>query len=248
MLADLRRAFSLLTVLPFGGASDTEGSPGRAMAYFPLVGAVVGGVLAGVGALLEWSGLTAHVSLLSAALVLVVWVVLTGALHLDGWADCCDGLFVPVERTRRLEIMKDPHVGGFGVVGLVLLLLVKWAALVWVLTSSRYLLILVAVPAVARWTVVIAAKGFVSARPGGMGDVFRGGFGRWGLAVATVVALAAAAPLLWLGAVIWAAAALAFLALAFFARARLGGLTGDVYGGVVELGETAALVALCFIL
>ncbi len=247
MLADFRRAFSLLTILPAGGPVDAEGSPGRAMAFFPVVGAVIGGVLAGVAALLEWSGLTGRVSFLAAALVLVVWTGLTGALHLDGWADCCDGLFVPVDRARRLEIMKDPRVGGFGVVGLLLLLAVKWAALAWVLTTSYSLLALVAVPALARWAVVIAARSFPSARPGGMGDVFRQGLDGWSLTVATLVALAAALPLLWVGAVLWAVTALAFLALAFLARARLGGLTGDVYGGIIELGETAALVALCFL-
>ncbi len=247
MLADLRRAFSLLTILPAGGPARAEGTPGRAMAFFPLVGAFIGGVSAGVAALLEWSGLTGRVSLMSAALVLVVWAVLTGALHLDGWADCCDGLFVPVDRERRLDIMKDPRVGGFGVVGLTLLLLVKWAALSWVLTTSHALLALVAVPALARWAAVVAARSFASARPGGMGDVFRQGLGGWSIAVATLVALAAAAPLLWVGAVLWAVVTAAFLALAFLARARLGGLTGDVYGGIIELGEAAALVALCFV-
>jgi adenosylcobinamide-GDP ribazoletransferase len=247
MLADLRRAFSLLTILPAGGPVDTEGSPGRAMAFFTVVGAVIGGVLAGVAALLEWSGLTGRVSFLAAALVLVVWTALTGALHLDGWADCCDGLFVPVDRTRRLEIMKDPHVGGFGVVGLVLLLAVKWAALAWVLTTSYSLLALVAVPTLARWAAVIAARSFSSARPGGMGDAFRQGLGGWSIAVATLVALATALPLLWVGAVVWAVVVAAFLALAFLARARLGGLSGDVYGGIIELGEAAALVALCFL-
>jgi len=138
-------------------------------------------------------------------------------------------------------------VGGFGVVGLLLLLAVKWAALAWVLTTSHSLLALVAVPALARWTVVIAARSFPSARPGGMGDAFRQGLDGWSLTVATLVALAAALPLLWVGAVLWAAGAAAFVALAFLARARLGGLTGDVYGGIIELGETTALVALCFL-
>ena len=179
--------------------------------------------------------------------MLVVWTVLTGALHLDGWADCCDGLFVPVDRARRLEIMKDPRVGGFGVVGLTLLLLVKWAALGYVLTTSQALLALVAVPALARWAAVVGARSFASARPGGMGDVFRRGLGGWSLAVVTIIALAAIAPLLWVGAVLWAVVTVAFLALAFFARARLGGLTGDVYGGIIELGEAVALVALCFV-
>jgi adenosylcobinamide-GDP ribazoletransferase len=247
VLADLRRAFTLLTVLPARGPADAEGLPSRAMAFFSVVGAVIGGILAGVAALLQWSGLTDRTSVLAAALVLVVWTVVTGALHLDGWADCCDGLFVPVERARRLEIMKDPHVGGFGVVGLALLLAVKWAALAWVLTTSYSLLALVAVPALARWAAVVAARSFPSARPGGMGDSFRQGLDGFSLTVVTLIALAAVLPLLWVGAVLWAAVIVAFLALAALARIRLGGLTGDVYGGIIELGETAALVVLCLL-
>jgi adenosylcobinamide-GDP ribazoletransferase len=259
VLADLRRAVSLLTVLPVGapaldvGASDVQADdtsssrPGRAMAFYPLVGAVIGGVLAGAAALLHWSGLTTHIPLLAAAIVVAVWVGLTGGLHLDGWADCCDALFVPANRERRLAIMKDPHLGGFGVIGLVLLLLAKVAAVQGILLGARPLLVLLAVPAVARWAVVVAARAFPSARPGGMGDFFRQGLGWWPLAVATLFALAAAVPLLWRGVVVWAVVIVVLLLLALLARSRLGGLTGDVYGAVIELGETVVLVALCFL-
>ncbi|MCL4466154.1 MAG: adenosylcobinamide-GDP ribazoletransferase, partial [Chloroflexi bacterium] len=96
-------------------------------------------------------------------------------------------------------------------------------------------------------TSVLAAYAFPSARPGGMGDHFRRGLTWRGLLVATLFALAAAGPLVWRGAVIWAAAVVACAALAFLARARLGGLTGDVYGAIIEAGETLALVTLCFL-
>jgi adenosylcobinamide-GDP ribazoletransferase len=247
MFADLRRALGLLTVLPVRAPISDTTSPGRAMAYYPLVGAVIGGILAGIAALLHWSGLTTSVPLLSAAIVLALWGGLTGGLHLDGWADCCDALFVPVDRERRLEIMKDPRLGGFGAVGLVLLLLVKLAALQGVLGKPHSLLSLVAVVAVARLGAVVVAYAFPSARPGGMGDYFRRGLSWRGLSVCAVIALAAAAPLLWRGAVVWAAVAVACVLLASLAKARLGGLTGDVYGAVVELGETLALVVLCFL-
>ncbi len=247
MLADLRRAFALLTILPLRDLTSSQRPFGRAMAFYPFVGAVIGGVLAGVTALLQWSDLAAQAPLVAAAIVLGVWAALTGGLHLDGWADCCDALFVPVDRARRLEIMKDPRLGGFGAVGLVLLLLVKFAALAHVLQSDHRLLVLAAVPAVARWAAVVSAWSFSSARPGGMGDLFRAGLDVRTVVIATLFALAAILPLLWRGAVVWAAAAVAFLAFAFLARQRLGGLTGDVYGGIIELGETTALVAICFL-
>jgi adenosylcobinamide-GDP ribazoletransferase len=143
--------------------------------------------------------------------------------------------------------MTDPRLGGFGVIGLVLLLVVKFAALQGIMGKPHALLTLVAVAAVGRFAAVVAAYSFPSARPGGMGDYFRRGLKWPGLSVAVAIAAAAAAPLLWRGAVIWAAAAAACLILALVAKARLGGLTGDVYGAIVEGGETLALAALCFL-
>ena len=101
MINDLRNAFAFLTTLP-AGYTDTA-RPGRAFAYFPLVGLAIGCLL----------GLTGYIAQLSftpsiaAFLVLVVWVVVTGGLHLDGFGDACDGLLAAVSPERRLEIMKD---------------------------------------------------------------------------------------------------------------------------------------------
>jgi adenosylcobinamide-GDP ribazoletransferase len=244
---DFLRAIGLLTILPVRVPTDDAAPPGRAMAFYPLVGALIGALLAGMAWLAARSGLAEAAPLLPAALLLAAWAGLTGALHLDGWADCCDALFVPVSRERRLEIMKDPRLGGFGAAGLILLLLVKLAALDGALRSPHAFPALIAIPALARWAAVIAAKAYPSARPGGMGDYFRRGLGGRELVIATGLAALAAGPLLWGGLILWAAAGLALLAMARLARSRLGGLTGDVYGAIIELAETAALVALCAI-
>ncbi len=131
-MGDLLRALSLLTALPVRARWDESVQPGRAMAVYPLAGALIGLVVAllaaGVGAVSP--------ALLAAALTLAGWAAVTGLLHLDGWSDCCDGLLAPLERTRRLEIMKDPRLGSFGVAGLALLLLVKLAALEGVLAAT----------------------------------------------------------------------------------------------------------------
>ncbi|PKO23291.1 MAG: adenosylcobinamide-GDP ribazoletransferase [Chloroflexi bacterium HGW-Chloroflexi-1] len=244
---DFLRALGLLTVLPVRVPVDDGAPPGQAMAFYPLIGALIGAGLAGLAWLLRLLGLAENAPLLPAALLLATWAGLTGALHLDGWADCCDALFVPVSRERRLEIMKDPRLGGFGAAGLILLLLIKLAALQGVTASPHALPALIAIPALGRWASVIAAKAYPSARPGGMGDFFRRGLGRRELVIATVCASLAAVGLLWRGAILWAVVALALLALASLARARLGGLTGDVYGATIELAETAALVVACFL-
>ena len=227
------------------------------MAAYPLIGAVIGALLVGLAWLLTtgigWlqglaGGSGAGLSpLLTAALILVAWAAITGMLHLDGWADCCDALVAPLSRERRLEVMKDPRLGSFGGAGLILLLLVKLAAVAEVLTPAAgrplaALLPLLVVPVLGRWAIVIAAASFPLARPDGMGASFRRGLGRREIILATLTAAVACVVLGWRGPVLWAAAGLTLLGVGRLATARLGGLTGDVYGAIVELTETVTLV------
>lgn len=245
MIGDLLRALSLLTRLPVRARWE-DAVPGRAMAAYPLVGALIGAALAGLAWLLM-VGIGAGTGL-AAALILAAWAGLTGMLHLDGWADCCDALVAPLSRERRLEVMKDPRLGSFGAAGLVLLLLVKLAALAELLAPAadrplRALLPLLLAPVLGRWAAVIAAAAFPLARPDGMGAAFRRGLGRREIILATLTAAVLCAILGWRGPVLWATAGLTLLGLARLAVARLGGLTGDVYGALIELAETVALVA-----
>lgn len=249
MIGDFLRALSLLTRLPVRARWD-DAIPGRAMAAYPLVGALIGAALAGLGWLLTAAaGAGAG---LTAALILAAWAGLTGMLHLDGWADCCDALVAPLSRERRLEVMKDPRLGSFGAAGLILLLLVKLAALAEVIGAAAgrppsALLPLLLAPVLGRWAVVIAAAAFPLARPDGMGAAFRLGLGRREITLATLTAAALCAILGWRGPLLGAAAGLALFGLARLATARLGGLTGDVYGAIIELTETAVLVAASFL-
>jgi cobalamin synthase len=113
ILADFALAWRLLTVIPLPfPAEDFTRPAGPAAAYFPLVGLVLGLVLAGA----DWLLALALPQGVAATLLLVVWVGLTGMLHLDGFMDACDGLLPPRDPDRRLEIMKDSRVGAFGVV------------------------------------------------------------------------------------------------------------------------------------
>jgi adenosylcobinamide-GDP ribazoletransferase len=246
---DFLRAIGLLTVLPVHPRWDERTVAGRAMAFYPLVGVLIGGALAGLAFLLSKTSLTETAPLLLAALILAAWAGITGGLHLDGWADCCDALFVPVSRERRLEILHDPRLGSFGGIGLAVLLLVKLAAIQGILASPAGLSVLVVVPTVARWALVIAARAFPLARSDGMAARFRQGLDAREVGVATVtavlVAALATALVGWRGLAPLVVAPLTMLIKARLAVARLGGLTGDVYGAIVELAETAALVAVC---
>lgn len=233
-MRNLRIAFGLMTILPFRLPDDwSAGDSGRASVWYPLVGLVIGALtwLAWTGAMLLFPPLVAGV------IALVVWVALTGGLHLDGLADCCDGLLASTPAERRLEIMKDPHVGAFGVTGLILVLLLKAAAL----TSVSSLGILLAT-SFARWCILVAGL-LPLARPSGMGADFAAGFRRLFLLWGAILPLGIAF-LLGARGVLSALAGLGAAALILWlAKSRIGGVTGDVFGMLVEVVETVVLLA-----
>lgn len=236
-MTGLLTALTFLTTLPIPlRRMDKPDSLGRAAPWFSLVGALLGGLLwlafAGLGWLFPQT--------IVAALVTALWALITGGLHLDGLADCCDGLLAAAVPERRLEIMRDPRLGTFGGVGLALFLLLKFLAVLSLPPDLR-LAGLVLAPALARWLLLPAALQ-PQARPGGLGAAFAGQLSRWGLLVGalTPAALATLFGLhAWLAAAMGCLAALAAVALA---RRRLGGVTGDVFGLVVELSELAVLL------
>lgn len=241
----LALAVGMLTVLRIpvpGTAGPAELR--RSTALYPLVGLLVG-VAPAVILFLPLPELP------RAMLALAAWVLVTGALHLDGWADCCDAALAPPggapeeTRERRLAILKDPRLGTFGVVGLVLLLLLKGSAL----ASVPAIAPLFAAP-VGRWTMVLLLRAIPPARPDGLGATFSGavpiGAATGMLAAVLVALLAILLPLsLWgwpLGAVLAGMLAGALIG-AFLAR-RFGGVTGDVCGAAGEGAELAVLLAL----
>jgi len=204
----------------------------RAGVWFPAVGLLIGALLAGLSLLLAQF----FPSTVTAVLVVAAWAAVTGGLHLDGLADCGDGLLPPVNRERRLEIMRDPRVGAFGVTVLLLLLLLKVAALAALPTMWMALLV---APVWARWLILVAMQR-PSARPEGMGAAQQLKLSPTQialLALLPVTVTAVAGIWHWL---LWpatAAAVLAALVLLRFAEQRLGGVTGDVFGAVVEVSE-----------
>ena len=226
-----------MTTLPFKLPADwSAGDSGRASVWYPFVGLVVGAItwLAWKCASLVFPAWVAGV------VTLVVWVVLTGGLHQDGLADCCDGLLSSTSVERRLEIMKDPHVGAFGVIGLVLVLMLKAAALGSLAAVSGFGILLAA--SLARWCILPAAL-LPLARPSGMGADFALGFRRsfiiWGAILPLAIAIFLGVP-----GIVSALAGLGTAGLILWlAKSRIGGVTGDVFGMVVEIVETAVLSA-----
>ncbi len=212
----------------------------RAVGLFPLAGAGIGALVAVLDALAR-QVLPVDVS---GAVALAALAVLTGGLHLDGLADAADGLLGPLERTRRLEVMREGGIGAFGAAAVALVLLVEFAALGHLAAASR-VPALVGALALSRFAMSLAVGAFPYARLSGAGSAFKAGLGAFDVVVATAIAAIVAATLLVeRGIALLLIVAVVALAVGAFARARLGGLTGDVYGAIAELAFAVSLIAL----
>ena len=213
---------------------------GRSLACFPLIGALLGLVLAA----LDRALLLALPLPVVTVLLLIAGTLLTGGLHLDGLMDTCDGVFGGRTRERRLEIMRDSRVGSYGVLAGALQLLLKYAVLVTLPVVWRGpALVLSAL--CGRWAMAAAMWAFPYARAEGLGSGFKAGVTAPVVIVATVLAAALAwATLGGLG----GAALLAVVAVTWGLAAALGravgGLTGDCYGALNEVAEATVLVTL----
>lgn len=245
-MRSLLLAISFLTIFPVYGnriADDREFS--TSLYFYPLVGFIIGTILllVGKGAEMLEPGLAAE------SLVLLAWVAVTGALHLDGLIDSADGLFSGRERERKLEIMKDSRVGAMGAVVLVMAVLLKLAFLDHLAPLDTVWVLLVA-PAAGRFIMVYAICRYPYARSaGGLGAAFGGQAGWPQLGAAALVLIAGA----WL-AFAWTAVLTALIAVmagmtaaAWIAR-QLGGVTGDVFGALCECTETVFIIAAAFLL
>lgn len=231
---DILAAFGLLTRLPLPFRPPR---PAGAWAW-PLAGAGVGLLLAALASVLMAADLPAG---LVAAAVLGAQMLLTGALHEDGLADCADGFWGGHDRTRRLAIMKDSRIGSYGTLALVVTALARWAALS-VLVQAP--LALVAVAALSRVPMAALSAWLPNARGTGL-SASLGRIGPApafaGAAAAMAVALACAGP----AAIPAMLAALAAgLAVGLVARAKIGGQTGDVLGASQQMAEVAVLAVL----
>ena len=254
-LVALRNSLSLFTVIPvqaIPGISKDEAA--RAMLWLPVVGALIAVPAAGVLLAVEAGGHSTPRDLLAAALAVAALAFLTGGLHLDGLADTADGLGSRRPRHEALAIMRRPDVGPFGVAALVLVLLVQVTALATVRPGWPGAAALTAAVVTGRVAVVLATgPGSPPARPDGFGALVAGStshLARITAGAALLAAVAVAAALAW-GPPTAVRAVIAVLAgllagglLRRLARRRLGGMTGDVFGAVVEVSSAAVLLVL----
>jgi adenosylcobinamide-GDP ribazoletransferase len=228
-----------LTILPLPGRRHAPPDRlGPAAGWFPVVGLGLGLLLVVLDRVLAaW-----FPALLAALLTVTAWKLLTGGLHLDGLADCLDGL-AGRDREHRLAIMRDSRIGTFGAVGLILFLMLELVAVAELSPAVRWPTLLVT-PAIARAAPPLLARLWPAAREAGQGAAFVAGVGPVGTLLAVAFAALAALGVLGpSGLVATGAGLLAAVVAARLLVGRLGGLTGDVLGAAVEVAELATLLA-----
>ncbi|KKK54005.1 hypothetical protein LCGC14_3089080, partial [marine sediment metagenome] len=237
-------ALKFLTIIPLPWQRKVSPEElGRSIGYFPLVGIIIGLILVGLNWLLSPLLPSAVVN----ALLIISLVVISGALHLDGFVDTCDGIAGHKTPEERWQVMSDSRVGGFGIIGVVLLLLVKYVALDNV-PPALLMLTLVLMPMIGRWAMVYAIFAYPYAKPSGLGVVVKQGT-RWPrFLMATLIALVVAYVLAQLMGVatmlgIWIIA----MVMAGYMKRKFSGLTGDTYGAINEVAEVCVLILICLL-
>lgn len=248
----LRSAIAFLTILPVAPRADPT-AMASARGWFPLVGLLLGAALLSIELLFTPISLLLPLSdtalyarpafppLLSAALIVIALAILTRGLHLDGLMDSADALLGGFTRERRLAILRDPNVGAFAVIALVSVILLK-IILIAEMPPLGKLSALLLFPCLSRWAMLLTMELFPYVREQGLGSAFVQSRGRWQLALGFAIALFASLTLGGIyGITLLAAASALAWGIGAWAARLLGGATGDIYGAVNELTETALL-------
>ncbi len=237
---DFRSAVAFLTVFPVGEKLDYSPERlGRSMGLFPAVGLALGLALV----VCNWALTPLLPRAVLDCLLLLLLIGATGALHLDGVADMIDGLAGGHDRASALLIMKDSRVGAMGVVGLVMVLLLKYLCLYHVPLAQKNAALLL-MPTAGRWVQVFLACYSTYIRPeGGTGSIFVDNVGRAELTRASLLILLAILIIFNVkGLLLLLLLGMSALLLRHYFERRLGGVTGDVLGASTELIEVFSLL------
>ena len=232
-------ALQFLTILPFsikGRIEDVDF--GGSLAYFPIVGFLLGFFLSGI----------AYISaplppLVTSILILAAWTVITGSIHLDGFADTCDGFYGSRLREETLRIMRDSRVGAMGVVGVILLLLLKFSLIISiprdVLWRSFVLMC-----CFSRW-IQAASCLLPYARDDGKAGLFIKYVRKKDIIIGGVFTIIVSCALFGLkGIIIFFGSLIPALIFIRYVKSRIGGMTGDTIGAVSEIAEVSTLFSI----
>jgi adenosylcobinamide-GDP ribazoletransferase len=228
-------AVSMLTTVPFFKIHDFyKGINGYAVMFYPLVGFILGSILWGLHSLLNPYIASTHL----AVIIFALWVLLTGALHLDGFSDTVDGLYVKKE--RALEVMKDSHVGGMGMIMSVTFLILKASSLA--ALEAFWLLPLVLM--LSRLNAVLAIYFYPYISQNGMGTLAKEELTKTQMLIALFYSFLIV--LLYNKLLLLVSALLVLFVIKLFFMKRYGGFSGDIYGFSIEVTELVLLNVLIF--
>ena len=241
ILRGLTLALQLMTRLPLPQLKHVEAEElQRSAHWFPAVGIIIGIILMMLLTILTWAAVATQII---ALLLLIVWVAITGALHLDGAADLADALGASHrDPDRLLAVLKDPHSGSFAIVALLLILLTKWVALTTLLQQqpAETIWLLLLIPAWTRLAALHWSCTLPPLQPTGLACQYSTTENRnswlWGVLLLLLT--------IWLLSLSFALLALLWLwGWRYFLQWRLGGMNGDCLGAGIEYGECALLLA-----
>lgn len=237
-MKNLLLALQFLTIIPVRVKYVDEKRIARALIYFPLIGLLLGVILTGIDRLLF---ILRFEQFISNVILVILLVVLTGGLHMDGLADTFDALLSRKNREDMLRIMRDSHIGVMGVLAIISVILLKIAFLSSLNAESKIVTLLL-MCILSRWSLVLAMFLFPYARQEGKAKAFIEGINFEILTLATLIALICAA-LIWQikGIFIMAMVGVSSYLIARFINSRINGLTGDTLGAINELVEVIIL-------
>jgi len=231
-------ALTFLTRIPIPVKCNyTPENFARSLYFFPVIGLILGGILGG-----SWLGLK-HLfpPIITGALILLIHILLTGGLHLDGLMDTLDGLGGGKNKEQRLAIMKDSRVGAFGVQGAILNCILKFS--VYTQLTMPLLPLLIITPMIGRQALVLVQVFFPYARSQGLGSLFTvyGDYKKFAITTA-ITLLITIVSLKITGAILLLLSYIFVLVIGALISRLLDGLTGDTYGATCELTELFLLM------
>ena len=227
-------AFNMMSIIPFFKVHDFfKGINGYSAMFYPLVGFILGSILWATHSLLDSHMPSTH----EAVIIFGMWVLLTGALHLDGFSDSVDGLFV--SKNKALEIMKDSHVGGMGMTFTIVFLLLKLSSIIHF--EAYYLLPVILMLSRLNATLGIYFYNYISS---GVGKLIKEELNLKHIFFTLSYSIPIAFIFNFLDALL--ISILVLILTAQFFKKRLDGLTGDIYGFVIELTELVLLNYIIF--
>lgn len=231
-------ALQFLTTVPIRIRGTVKARDiGASLRYFPIVGLIIGLLLAGVSSLSLFLPST-----VAAAIVLVVLLLITGCLHVDGLADSCDGLYGVRSKEDRLRIMRDSRTGAMGVAAITISLLLRYA-IISEFSFNEFWKALVVMAVCGRWAQVFGCFSAPYARTQGTAQDFITHVGKTEIVYATVTAVAIVGFLMHAsGLVIFGVQVLSACAFIQFCKRKISGMTGDTIGALNEFTEIVVLV------